>query len=229
MNIFDLFINIFESDSIFLPEDILYLQRISDSHGSDHVIKTLIETFKQCNFLHFSSYVFETKFLTLQTQCFYCKSYKHIDINLLDMQWLLLDMFYPLCLSCEHQHTKNSLLEDTYLYIEKFLNKCISFSNKYYTVLIMNELLNKNVNSEAIAKHIKNMRYADFLHTPYWKAISYREMKKANFKCSYCKSYELLDTHHLTYSNHGYELNHPEDLVVLCRNCHERAHDKKFN
>ena len=76
----------------------------------------------------------------------------------------------------------------------------------------------------AIEKHILKMPYREFLKTPYWKAISLRIMKKSNFRCSICNSNENLNVHHITYEHHGMELYYMEDLVCLCKNCHENYH-----
>jgi len=38
-----------------------------------------------------------------------------------------------------------------------------------------------------------------------------------------CSSHDAtLDVHHKTYENYGDE--RPEDLVVLCRSCHQKVH-----
>ena len=35
-----------------------------------------------------------------------------------------------------------------------------------------------------------------------------------------------VDVHHKTYEHHGQEHRYLGDLVLLCRNCHSKFHDK---
>lgn len=75
-------------------------------------------------------------------------------------------------------------------------------------------------------ERISNMDYADFLKTPYWKAIALYVKEKAGKKCSVCGATKTLEVHHLTYDNHGDELHHLDDLTCICRKCHEKLHSK---
>ena len=70
------------------------------------------------------------------------------------------------------------------------------------------------------------MDYADFLKTPYWKAIALYVKESAGKKCSMCGATKTLEVHHLTYDNHGDELHHLDDLTCICRKCHENLHSK---
>ncbi len=78
---------------------------------------------------------------------------------------------------------------------------------------------------ERIKNYIKDMRYYDFLKTPYWKAIAERVKIKADFRCSLCNSNKNLSVHHRTYSIHGDELYNMNELVCICQECHEKHHD----
>lgn len=78
-----------------------------------------------------------------------------------------------------------------------------------------------------ICEHINNMKYTDFLSTPYWKIAS-GIAKNIHWKCQVCNSTKKLRTHHRTYERHGYE--HyleviKEDLTVLCDECHKKFHN----
>lgn len=44
-------------------------------------------------------------------------------------------------------------------------------------------------------------------------------------KCEICSSEKNIQVHHKTYKNIFNE--NPEDLVVVCNNCHVKLHDKK--
>lgn len=70
------------------------------------------------------------------------------------------------------------------------------------------------------------MRYNDFLKTVYWYIVRKHFLKKYGEQCFICNSTEYLNVHHRTYKNHGREHEHLEDLVVLCKDCHAKFHDK---
>lgn len=82
------------------------------------------------------------------------------------------------------------------------------------------------VDFDAVGIRIRRMKYADFLITPYWIAIS-DIVKNKYKKCQRCGSRKQLEVHHTTYDHHGDELNHMEDLVCLCHNCHAQIHNKR--
>jgi len=68
--------------------------------------------------------------------------------------------------------------------------------------------------------------YQRFLQSDYWKAV--RELVLERDKhCQSCTSTKKLQVHHLTYDHHKDELNHLNDLVTLCDNCHKQVHNIK--
>lgn len=66
--------------------------------------------------------------------------------------------------------------------------------------------------------------YLDYLASPEWKARRLGALSRAEHKCEACASPKQLHVHHLTYKRFRNEI--PEDLQVLCRNCHAKAHGK---
>lgn len=69
--------------------------------------------------------------------------------------------------------------------------------------------------------------YYDYLKTPVWKYISSIVKLLAKYTCAECgKRYHpiCLAVHHKTYEHLGSELDHLDDLVVLCRDCHMKTH-----
>lgn len=66
--------------------------------------------------------------------------------------------------------------------------------------------------------------YQAFLNSGYWQEVRKLVLERDNHTCQECGSQSSLHVHHLTYEHHGDELNHPEDLVVLCKTCHADAH-----
>jgi hypothetical protein len=76
----------------------------------------------------------------------------------------------------------------------------------------------------------RSLPYAEFLKSLYWRyvrSLVFRLWGKRG--CRRCRATRVrLDVHHITYEHQGDELNHLEDLVVLCRNCHEHAHEAEY-
>lgn len=68
------------------------------------------------------------------------------------------------------------------------------------------------------------VNYYDYLKSPQWQTVRGAALKRANYQCEKCKSAKNLEVHHITYKRLGYEL--PEDLIVLCKDCHENVHSK---
>lgn len=66
--------------------------------------------------------------------------------------------------------------------------------------------------------------YQDFLQHPYWKNVRNKIIERDKC-CRTCGSIVFLEVHHITYENRANELNHLEDLTLLCRDCHQLIHD----
>ena len=67
-------------------------------------------------------------------------------------------------------------------------------------------------------------RYQDYLKSPEWISVSTLVKKRAGYKCQVCNSPHDLQAHHRTYENRGNEINHLDDLICLCRRCHNIFH-----
>lgn len=77
-----------------------------------------------------------------------------------------------------------------------------------------------------LAEDLPRLKYREFLKTDYWRSVRKVMYKCRGRRCSRCDvSYGKIDVHHLSYANHGNELLHLEDLILLCRVCHGKAHD----
>ena len=64
--------------------------------------------------------------------------------------------------------------------------------------------------------------YQEYLESDLWKEKKEHIMKVFKRRCYVCHSYSFLVVHHKTYEsvcNEG-----KEDVVVLCRSCHEKIH-----
>lgn len=74
---------------------------------------------------------------------------------------------------------------------------------------------------------LKALKYEDFLLTKYWNRVRLAVLRRDNKSCTRCNSKRILQAHHLTYKNHGNEMEHLEDLITLCKVCHRKTHGIK--
>jgi hypothetical protein len=63
---------------------------------------------------------------------------------------------------------------------------------------------------------------AKYREEPEWQVRRVQALTRAGYKCQTCSRRDTtLDVHHNTYENYGDE--RPQDLVVLCRSCHQKV------
>lgn len=143
-----------------------------------------------------------------------------------------------LCDNClNEQKTREEILEKerqesypkekalrTQQYIKLYLDPDKSWVKSIKTYSKLQHLKICDVYWDDIKSYIQEMEYCDFLKTPYWKAISEKVRYKSGYKCQICNGDYKLNIHHRTYENHGDEIHHMEDLICLCKDCHEKYH-----
>lgn len=117
-------------------------------------------------------------------------------------------------------------------YIENYLNPNNSFKQEVSVNekidYIMQNFYDNSISDE-ITNAVLQMSYKDFLNTPYWDGVRSYKLKRAKYCCELCGGKGVLQVHHKTYEHHGKEhigsvAN--KDLIVLCKECHEKFHDK---
>lgn len=65
--------------------------------------------------------------------------------------------------------------------------------------------------------------YSQYLQSPQWNKTRKRALHRVGFRCQLCNAHDtVLHVHHRNYSRLGSEK--PADLLVLCKNCHEKFH-----
>lgn len=70
------------------------------------------------------------------------------------------------------------------------------------------------------------MPYRDYLKTPWWAFVHDRTIKRAKGRCELCQDATATEAHHTTYERIGCE--RPDDMVALCRDCHQHVTDNKL-
>ncbi len=65
-------------------------------------------------------------------------------------------------------------------------------------------------------------QYQRYINSDLWRRVRLWKIGLVGGKCEKCSSDVNLQVHHLTYDRLGAE--RAEDLQVLCKPCHERAH-----
>lgn len=66
------------------------------------------------------------------------------------------------------------------------------------------------------------MDYQEYLQSEHWQKTRKATLADRNYRCEQCGRRWPLHVHHLTYANLGAE--RPEDLQVLCEDCHRSEH-----
>ena len=66
------------------------------------------------------------------------------------------------------------------------------------------------------------LKFREYMLSDFWKDMRYKRLKKDNFQCVLCKAKENLICHHLTYQRVFKE--NINDLIILCKRCHNRIH-----
>jgi len=121
---------------------------------------------------------------------------------------------------------EKAIVENTNNYIEFYLNADMNWNKGVKIWKKLNEIKKINCcDKDIIADYIKAMPYSIFLQTLYWKTIAEKVRIESKYKCKICNSSNHLSVHHRTYRNHGYELDHMEDLVCICQECHSKFHN----
>jgi hypothetical protein len=64
--------------------------------------------------------------------------------------------------------------------------------------------------------------YREYIAGPYWRAKRIEVLAARGAQCERCFSDKQINVHHKSYVRLGKEL--PQDLLILCRNCHKAEH-----
>lgn len=79
---------------------------------------------------------------------------------------------------------------------------------------------------EKFVYSLGSISYQEYLRSSHWQTIRELKLAKGKNECEVCGSNSQLQMHHKTYKRRGKEL--PEDLVILCKPCHQKFHGRPF-
>ena len=68
------------------------------------------------------------------------------------------------------------------------------------------------------------MIYSEYLKTEHWQNVKKEALQRADYHCQLCNNIKKLDVHHNNYGCLWHEK--PSDVIVLCKRCHAKHHDK---
>jgi hypothetical protein len=100
------------------------------------------------------------------------------------------------------------------------------YKRKNIPQITLADFMEEKPKAEVVKKTAKEI-YLAFLKTKYWKKVRAMVFNRDKKTCQKCGSKKKIQAHHLTYENHKNELNHLEDLITLCEDCHKKEHNLK--
>lgn len=65
--------------------------------------------------------------------------------------------------------------------------------------------------------------YREYLKSESWQSVRRTALKRDGWVCQQCGTGKNLEVHHINYEHLGQE-GELEDVITLCRKCHERVH-----
>lgn len=64
-------------------------------------------------------------------------------------------------------------------------------------------------------------KYGKYLETEWWQKIRTERLKIDGFRCANCRTDKNLQVHHINYSRGWFHEDPRQDLITLCKKCHE--------
>ena len=65
-------------------------------------------------------------------------------------------------------------------------------------------------------------KYIEYLKTDWWQKVRIERLKIDGFKCANCGTDKNLQVHHTDYSRGWFHEDPRQDLITLCKKCHEK-------
>ena len=68
-------------------------------------------------------------------------------------------------------------------------------------------------------------KYKSYLLSDKWKIVKSKIFERDGNRCVFCGSSNKLQVHHLSYKHIYDEINHLDDLLLVCSKCHKMIHN----
>lgn len=85
----------------------------------------------------------------------------------------------------------------------------------------------KKIKKVATGDGAWSIRYQAYLRSKAWRIFRSAIVVERGAKCEKCSATKQLHVHHVTYERLGRE--RPEDVLVVCKPCHEAIHGRSFD
>lgn len=106
-----------------------------------------------------------------------------------------------------------------------------TFSADRFLYVVVKRRGKRTYRSKRLKKFLKaekepwRQRYRSHINSAHWKVLKLSIIAKRGMSCERCGQHKMsVDLHHLTYVRFGREL--PEDVKLLCRDCHKLMHPR---
>jgi len=119
-------------------------------------------------------------------------------------------------------------LQPSTLFNPKHFDEYLNLFKKTVKAIVTTdtEVLELDDMEETLIDHYNSIPYEKYLATSHWIRFRKASILNANFSCKLCNSKDDLNVHHNNYDNRGCETFN--DVIVLCRSCHSKFHDKNI-
>ena len=71
----------------------------------------------------------------------------------------------------------------------------------------------------------KFLDYYEYLQSKEWQIVRRKRLQIDGYKCQMCGTGKNLQVHHISYEHLGQE-KEIDDLVTLCKECHQKVHEE---
>ncbi len=124
---------------------------------------------------------------------------------------------------------QNRMIHDLSLQITEYQNQRL-FARAIRTVTRTATIpqLYDLIHTQKPKKTTQSLDYYHYINSSEWRAKAEEAKARTNNRCQICNKSRAevqLEAHHRTYERLGNEL--PEDITVLCRNCHQLYEDER--
>lgn len=95
-----------------------------------------------------------------------------------------------------------------------------------FAVLLMMDQQSTPAQRLKFRNDLRALPYQDFLKSEYWMIVRNYVVENSGGTCVSCKDAAVQEVHHRSYRHHGVEHLYLDDLMPVCRDCHQILQEK---